>query len=117
MLPNTIEARIFFCRRQLNGSMQAVTDGRQLREFPVGLKGVSRDLKIDQNGRCMSPNLTVPFPAMLRSVSGRRKIIKTMMVAANMKMTQKIDRKPRNWVRAPPMTGLMKWLPIKTGKH
>ena len=40
--------------------------------------------------------------------------MKTMIEAAKMKRAQKIDRKPRKWARVPPITGLMKWLPINT---
>lgn len=114
-----MDAATFFLPRQLKGSTRAPSDGRQLEASFAGLKGVSRDLNIDQRGRCMSPSLTVPLPAILRRVSGSRKIIDNMIVAAKTKSTQKIDRKPRKWVRSPPITGLTKWLAINTarGKH
>jgi hypothetical protein len=90
-----IDATTFFCLRQLKGSIKAVRDGRLLGALLAGLKGVSRDLKMDQKGRCMSPNFTVPFPAMFRRVSGRRRITETMIAAAKIKSTQNIERNPR----------------------
>jgi hypothetical protein len=53
----------------------------------------------------MPCNLTVPFPAIERRVSGRIKIMKNNARAPRMSRNAKMERKPRNCVRRPPTMG------------
>jgi hypothetical protein len=47
----------------------------------------------------------LPFPAMERRVSGRKRAIRTRQAATIMTILQKIDRQPSPWERAPPIAG------------
>jgi len=101
-----------FCKRQWKGSRML----SMLRDFVrtqklarSESKGVSEDdLKMCIRGCWMGFSLIVPFPAILRRVSGSIIMIKMSTTLPDAKRNQNIDRKPIQWVKIPPRNGPMK---------
>jgi hypothetical protein len=113
--PNIRFKRMSFSARSFNGSMNVIrvtlfrwsgSSGSCMQEDSLVNRAIS--------GRWIPESRREPLPAMLRRVSGRKRMIMMMTTDERMTRNMKMDRKPKKLARRPPRTGPMAILKLRT---